>query len=57
MQDREQRSLPTAPEGRALPSLVDELRAYLAGERLLMPCGLVSCGFVLDNSLSKYRFF
>lgn len=47
--DREQRTLPTAPEGRALPSLIDELRAYLAGERILMPCGEVSCGFRLDD--------
>lgn len=43
---REGRGLPVAPVGRPLPSVVDELRSYLVGERLLMPCGVSECGFV-----------
>ena len=42
---RNETGLPVAPVGRALPSVDDQLRAYLSGEKLLMPCGRVSCGF------------
>lgn len=43
---REGRRLPVGLVGRELPSVSDQVRAYLSGERLLMPCGLVECGFV-----------
>ena len=34
---------------RVLPSEVDVLRSYLSGERLLMPCGEVSCDLVVES--------
>lgn len=43
---REGGGLPVRPVGRGLPGVDDVLRAYLSGERLLMPCGVVECGFV-----------
>lgn len=33
---------------RGLPSEVDVLRSYLSGDRLLMPCGEVSCDLVVE---------
>lgn len=48
---REGKGLPLSPEPRPVPSLVDEIRAWAVGERLLMPCGVVrgGCGFVLED--------
>ena len=40
---REGRGLPGLVDGRVLPDAGDVLRAYLAGERVLQPCGRVDC--------------
>lgn len=41
---RESKGLPPAPEPAApRPTTADELRAYLAGEKLLQPCGETNC--------------
>lgn len=40
---REGRGLPGLVDGRVLPDAGDVLRAYLAGVRVLQPCGRVDC--------------
>jgi hypothetical protein len=40
----EAQGLPPAPEPKAgMPTVADELRAYLAGEKIMYPCGRTDC--------------
>jgi hypothetical protein len=46
---RDGRGLPPAPEPVAPPpGTIEQIRAYLAGERLIMPCGKSKCDIQLE---------
>lgn len=47
---KSEKSLPPAPAVRPRPTPDDALRAYLSGEKLLMPCGKELC----DMNIKKF---
>jgi hypothetical protein len=51
--EREDRGLPSPPEGKPVPTLADVLGSYATGERILRPCGKTRCDMrlvVLDGA-------
>lgn len=41
--DRNARGLPSPPEGRAVPTVVDVIASYANGDRIVRPCGKTRC--------------
>jgi len=45
------KGLPAAPPAtRAPPGTLEQIRAYVTGERMLMPCGKQKCNMILEKT-------